>query len=327
MSNPDPVVHSGRIPVAAPTAILSYGPVRIDLPHRVRPLELTVSAPVTGTGLPVIVFSHGHGASAFLSSRHGYRPLVDFWAAHGFVVVQPTHLDAGMLGLRDADDPDAPLYWRSRTRDVTDILDHLPTVEADVPGLVGRIDRSRIVAAGHSLGGHTTCLLLGMRVRDPVDGAEVDLRDPRVRAGVVMAAPGIGDDLADWAATHYPVLRHADFSRMHAPALVVAGTRDLDPHFSERLGYRSDAYTHSPGPKTLLSVTDGEHMLSGVSGFDVAETTDEDPERVAAVRALAWAYLRSTLYPGDPAWDTAARALRSLTPSLARIESRPRTAS
>lgn len=321
MTRHDPIADSGPIPVTPPTPVLSYGPVTLDAPHRAAPLELTVSAPATGRELPLIVFSHGHGGSTFLSSRHGYRPLVDFWAAHGFVVVQPTHLDSGMLGLRDAEDPEAPLYWRSRALDIRGIIDYLDAVEAAVPGLAGRVDRDRIVVAGHSLGGHTACLVLGMRTIDPTDGSETDLRDPRVRAGVVMAAPGVGDGLAEWAAAHYPVLRHADFSTMDAPALVVAGTSDLNEHFSARLSYRWDAHTRSSGPTTLVSLVGGEHILGGVSGFDAAETTDEDPERVATLRALAWAYLRSTLDPDDAAWDAAVAALQDVTHPIARVES------
>jgi hypothetical protein len=40
--------------------------------------------------------------------------------------------------------------------------------------------------------------------------------------------------------------------------------------------------------------------LRMVFGYDVAETTDENPERVAAVAQLTWAYLRAELYPGTP---------------------------
>ncbi|WP_329064236.1 alpha/beta hydrolase [Amycolatopsis sp. NBC_01480] len=50
------------------------------------------TAPATGRDLPVIVFSHGMTLSV-----DDYAPLAGFWAAHGFVVVQPTHLDS--LGL------------------------------------------------------------------------------------------------------------------------------------------------------------------------------------------------------------------------------------
>lgn len=43
---------------------------------------MKVSAPVVGRDLPIVVFSHGFG-----QSLDGYGPLVDYWAAHGFVVI------------------------------------------------------------------------------------------------------------------------------------------------------------------------------------------------------------------------------------------------
>jgi len=74
------------------------------------------------------VFSHGHGGANFLSSLRGYGPLADFWAANGFVVVQPTHLDSTVLGLREQDLPDAPLFWRDRALDMHAVLDRLPEI-------------------------------------------------------------------------------------------------------------------------------------------------------------------------------------------------------
>lgn len=79
--------------------------------------------------------------------------------------------------------------------------------------------------------------------------------------------------------------------------------------FSEREGWRADAYRLSPGPKSLFTVFDGEHILGGVSGYDAAETTDENPERVAVVQRLTWAYLRTALSPEDRAWDAARAAM------------------
>jgi predicted dienelactone hydrolase len=41
---------------------------------------------ITNRGAAALsVFSHGFG-----SSLDGYGPLADFWAAHGFVVIQPS---------------------------------------------------------------------------------------------------------------------------------------------------------------------------------------------------------------------------------------------
>ena len=156
-------------------------------------------------------------------------------------MIQPTHLDSKTLGLRDSDDPEAPLYWRSRAEDMTRILDQLDVIEAAVPQLPGRLDRSKVAVAGHSMGGHTASLLLGARLTDPDDGTDVNL---------------------------------------------------------------------------------AEHGLGGVAGYDAAETTDENPELVAAVARLTWAYLRTELYPGDSAWRAALDALAASPNPLGRAESK-----
>jgi predicted dienelactone hydrolase len=101
---------------------------------------------------------------------NGYAPLVNFWVAHGFVVIQPTFLDSRTLGLCP-DDPRTPLIWRFRVEDMKRILDHLDLIEASVPRLKGRLDRSRIAATGHSFEAQTTGMLLGARVIDP-DGQQ-----------------------------------------------------------------------------------------------------------------------------------------------------------
>ncbi|MFJ8935035.1 alpha/beta hydrolase family protein [Streptomyces sp. NPDC102365] len=310
-------------PVGDPTPILSYSPVVLDVPDRPVRLEIKVTAPATGTELPVIVFSHGHGAANFLSSLRGYGPLVDFWAAHGFVVVQPTHLDSTVLGLREQDLPDAPLFWRDRALDMHTVLDRLPEVLGAVPGLPERVDTSRIAAVGHSLGGHTVSQLMGMRVLGPEDPREKDLSDPRLKAGVVIGAPGMADEyFGSWAAERYPSLAYSDFATMTGTTLVVAGDEDLSANFSSRLSYRWDAYTHSPGGnKTLLMMLGAGHLFGGISGYDAAETTDENPARVAALRALVLSYLRTQLF-GDGSWQKAIDLLPSLPTPVATVETR-----
>ncbi len=309
-----------NIPVSAPTPVVSVSPLVLSAPARAVDLQMRVSAPVTGHNLPVILLSHGHGMSNNLSSLNGYGPLANFWAAHGFVVIQPTHLDSKTLSI-DPNGPEGPLFWRSRVDDMKLILDQLDVIEDSVPQIKGRLDQSRIAVVGHSLGGNTASMLLGARLTDPKDGTEVNMIEPRIKAGVLLAAPGNGGaDLSAYAAEHYSFFRNPSFAEMTTPALVVAGDKDVSPHLTVRgADWHADPYFLSTGPKCLLTLFGAEHGLGGISGYDVAETTDENPERVALIQRLTWAYLRSALYPKDPAWSVACAALAELN-ELVRVE-------
>ncbi|MFB7653223.1 MULTISPECIES: alpha/beta hydrolase family protein [unclassified Streptomyces] len=306
-----------------PTPVLSVAPITLPAPGRAVDLQVRVSAPVTGSELPVVLLSHGQGHSNHLSSLNGYAPLAHYWAAHGFVVIQPTHLSSRSLRL-DPGTPGAPLFWRSRAEDMTRVLDQLDVLEEAVPQLSGRLDRDRVAVAGHSMGGHTASLLLGARLTDPDDGTEVNLTEPRIKAGVLLAAPGRGGDaLSGWAAANLPFLLTTDFSTMTTPALVVAGDKDDSAHLTVRgPEWHADPYSLAPGPKSLLTLFDAEHGLGGIAGYDVAETTDEDPGRVAAVQRLTWAYLRGALYAGDTAWRAACEELTAGPSAFARVEAK-----
>ncbi|WP_326808214.1 chlorophyllase [Streptomyces sp. NBC_01775] len=308
---------------SSPAPVLSVSPVVLSAPGRAVDLEVRVSAPMTGSDLPVILLSHGQGYSNNLSSLNGYGPLANYWAAHGFVVIQPTHLSSRTLSL-DPDTPGAPLFWRSRVEDMTRVLDQLDAIEAAVPQLLGRLDRSKVAVAGHSMGGHTASLLLGTRLTDPDDGTEVDLTEPRIKAGVLLAATGRGGDaLTRSVAENLPFLVTTDFSKMTTPTLVVVGDKDTSAHLTVAgPGRHADPYSLSPGPKSLLTLFDAEHGRGGVAGYDVAETTDESPERVAAIQRLTSAYLRTALYPGDSAWQAACDALAAGPGPLGRVESK-----
>ena len=295
--------------------ILSVKPVTLASPARGTNLILRVSAPITGTGLPVILFSHGYG-----ESLSGYGPLTDFWASQGFVVIQPTYLDSRSLGLAD-DDPRRPGIWRQRAADATTILDHLDDVLAAIPGLPERVDTGRIAAAGHSFGGQTTGILLGLRVIDPQTGAVDDLRDPRVKAGVLMATAGRGADLSPFAAEHFPFMNPV-FEHMETPALVVLGDRDDSPLTTRGPDWSADPYTDSPGEKHLLTLGGGEHSLGGIPGYDVKETTDEDPERVILLRTVAAAFLRHALGIDNTAWADFTDTLGGAGTAAARLESK-----
>ncbi|WP_220505774.1 chlorophyllase/cutinase-like alpha/beta fold protein [Microbispora sp. H10830] len=312
----DAGVATTDVTIGAPTPVISVKPVVLPAPGRGEDLRVRVSAPATGDELPVIVFSHGFG-----ESMDGYGPLVDFWTAHGFAVLQPTHLDSRTLNLAP-DDPRTPLIWRFRVEDLKRVLDGLEFVEAAVPGLGGRLDRSRVAVAGHSWGAQTASMLLGARVLDSAGEPGDDMSDPRIKAGVLLALPGTGGaDLTPFAAEHFPFM-NPGFAEMTTPALVVAGDRDQSLLSVRGPDWFTDAYFLSPGGKSLLTLFGAEHSLGGISGYNVTETTDENPERVALVRRLTWAYLRTALGLGDSTWPAARATLAQAGDPLGRIESR-----
>ena len=61
-------------------------------------------------------------------------------------------------------------------------------------------------------------------------------------------------------------------------------------------------------------------MLGGISGYLVTETTDENPERVAAVQQLTCDYLKSALNSGDGSWAAARAAFPSSAELVGRID-------
>jgi pimeloyl-ACP methyl ester carboxylesterase len=275
---------------------------------RVVDLQLRVTAPSTGDALPIILLSHGHGRSNSLSSLEGYAPLAEFWAAHGFAVLQPTHLSSSFLGLKGPEGQE--MFWQDRAADMVRILDNLDRVEASTPGLKGRLDRSRVAIAGHSLGAWTTALLLGASNTDPRDGSTWYKPEPRIRTGVVLAGTGNGaGDLSGMGRTLVPPYG-PNFSTMAKPTLVVYGDEDVSPHLTVRAAdWHADPYMLAPSPKDLLTLRGAKHGLGGISGWDAGETQDESPERLAIVQRMTWAYLKSQLYVGDTAWAEACRAL------------------
>lgn len=302
---------AAKIPISKPVPVVSYSPLVLPSPKRPVDLQLRVVAPATGDNLPIILLSHGQGRSYWLNSISGYAPVTDFWAAHGFVVLQPTHLSARFLSLEYPEGKE--FYWQSRAEDIVQVLDDLDTIEASVPSIKGRLDKSKIAVAGHSLGGWTSSLLLGAKNTDPRDGATFSPGDKRIKAGVVLTGTGSGgNDLSDFGRKMVPFYG-PDFSGMSTPALVVCGDEDVSPHLTTRgADWHADAYKLAPGPKDLLWVKGGKHGLGGISGYDAGETEDESPERLATVQRMTWAYLKSQLYEGDKSWEEACEAIKGL---------------
>ncbi|HWO61331.1 MAG TPA: alpha/beta hydrolase [Umezawaea sp.] len=283
--------------LALGSRILAAKPVLLPAPDRGADLAVRISAPATGTDLPVIVLAHG-----FSLAMDSYDPLVDFWAANGFVVVQPTFLDSATLGLTPAD-PRYASIWRTRVDDVERVIDDLDQVVAAIPGLAERVDRDRLAVAGHSWGGQTVGMLLGARVVGADGRPGEDRTDTRVKAGVLLATTGIGgEDLTPFARENFSFMS-PDFDRLNTPTLVVAGDHDQSLLSTRGPDWFTDVYALSPGARHLLTLHGAEHSLGGIHAYKANDTTDESPERVDLIRRASAAFLLGALGLGDADWN------------------------
>ncbi|AWN48819.1 acetylhydrolase [Methylobacterium terrae] len=202
--------------------------------------------------VPLIVFSHGLGGS-----RKGYSYLGEGWSAHGTASLHIQHVGSdeslwqgNPIMLLDrlggaADEREAI----ERTRDVSFGLDRL--LQRDGP-FHAAIDRTRIVAAGHSFGANTTLILTGAQVIR--DGKPLGFRDPRFTASIVISAPPFYGE-ADLPA----VLAAVDVPTLHVTA--TEDTIRIPGRYSP-VQDRLDVYAAIPTPqKTLVVFQGGSHSV------------------------------------------------------------------
>lgn len=298
-----------HLPTPEAGMTVAYTPIRLTLPNRPA-LELRLTAPAFGRDLPIVLFSHGFGPSHYIPSKDGYAPLVQFWAERGLAVIQPTHASSRVGGLGDGP-PEAPFYWRERVAEMRAILDQLGEVERQAPAVAGRLNHDQIAVAGHSFGGHTSALLLGARLH------EEDFSDPRIGAGVLLAAPGRGgDNLTPESAARFPFF-DVDYSAIQKPTLVVCGAED-NPHFTPRgPDWHADAFHDAPGANALLTIAGVGHGLGGIAGLDAKETEAEVPDALEATRRLSFAWLARSFGISAEPWEKGRDALSGVAASLA----------
>ncbi|MBA2933556.1 alpha/beta fold hydrolase [Sphingomonas sp. CGMCC 1.13654] len=313
-----------HLPVRECLQTISISPIRLEAAWRPYPLELRITAPVSGSDLPILLLSHGDGPSLYLPSKDGYGPLANFYAEQGFVVVQPSHANSKIAGL-PRDRPGAPLFWRERVQEMTLILDRLEDIEAGTPAFTGRFDHDRIAAVGHSMGGQTVGMLLGAHLTDPKDATatDVDMFESRIKAGVLLTPPGRGgDDLSDFVRENFSFL-NPDYTHLRTRALVVVGDADTNPFMTVRGPEWYDAaYNDGPACDAKLTIHGGRHGIGGIAGYDAKETDDEDPDRLATVQRMTSAYLRSALYVDDLSWPEACTALTDKAGNLGHVDTK-----
>ena len=139
--------------------------------------EAVVDAEPADGRFPVILFSHGAPGTPA-----DYHRVLERWASEGFFVVAPQFPISSTAGPTDVAYEDARDQIRDATYVLTQVLRRNPDAWED-GGFDGRLDKSRISAAGHSMGGFTT---LGL-VSDCCS-------DDRIKAALVLAGVSEGID-------------------------------------------------------------------------------------------------------------------------------------
>ena len=251
-------------------------------PEQDRDVKFRVAYPKGEGAFPVIVYSNG----AFCFTNM-YANVTDHWVSHGYVVVQPYHLDTPDSGGRpDLSQRDALVL--SRLRDMSFALDALDDIEAQLPDFVGETDRDNMAVGGHSFGGWITLTKSGVPLDLTKDGMPEDYSDDRFDVAVVMSGVGQMEQMADDA-----------FSYMNRPTFASGGTLDLGNVGDGNIypwEWRMAAFYEAPtgGQYYGLVLDEGDHYLGGLICREDGGG-EADPQGVSIVNGASTAFLDAYL--------------------------------
>lgn len=174
-----------------------------------------------GGPFPLIVFAHGNNGRAT-----NYAPMLQAWAAAGYVVAAP----------------DFPVSSRSDTAGINDVgaqpadlqfvLTQVLRLDRGLGGLGRIIDIRRIGVAGHSLGAATVVALVERSC----------CRDPRVKAAISFSGLAL--------------VPGEDYPRPSTPLLLVHGTADMTVPYAGSV----NVYEAAGRPRFLLTIMGRGHQ-------------------------------------------------------------------
>lgn len=243
--------------------------------------------------MPVIIFSHGLGASRVM-----YSYLGKAWSAGGFVSVHLQHAGSDdelakgktdpfeILGImmKAVSDDDNLI---NRPLDVRFAIDQLTKQNvAEASPLKGKLDMDRLGVAGHSFGAYTTLAIAGGMVT--AHGKTSQMNDPRVKAGIAMSAPSsLGRLNVTLDEAYGPIaipMMHLTGTLDSIPLVQNSGPEDRRIPF-DRI-FRPDQF--------LITFIDGDHIvLCGERVFGIAGPNDAQILKLTCQSTVAFwnAYL------------------------------------
>ena len=204
------------------------GPVAAK-PGRV--LRTIIRRPAGLSGpLPLVVFAHGYD-----SEPEVYEPLLDEWAAAGYMVAAP-ECPGSAHDLPGNPVPD----YAAQARDISFVITSL------LSGSTGQVDPHEIAVAGHSDGGTAVTIM----------ALNAPYADPRVKAYLNLAGQIPPDVPGPWATTTTP-----------GDLLVAVGDDDQYGN----LALSTAMFGAAKMPKVLLTVPGGDHLGTFVASSPTAE--------------------------------------------------------
>jgi predicted dienelactone hydrolase len=261
--------------------------------------------------VPLVVFSHGIGGS-----RRGYSYLGSHFAAEGYACLHLQHVGSDR-GLWAGGSPLALVGRLQGAAQESEAIARVHDLRFALSQALGGefgalLDGQRVVAAGHSYGANTTLLASGARVVR--DGQTLDLREPRLRAAIVISAPPFyGESSLE------PIL-----GPVRLPSLHISATEDIIriPGYYSGPEDRVAVFDAIGSPrKTLALFTGGSHSMftdrAGTGGLVL------NGQVKTATKELGTAFLRQVLQGDDQdlrAWPQRHAALlaRFVTAGLAK---------
>ena len=194
--------------------------------------------------LPLVVLSHGTGGAAIQLSW-----LAETLASNGFLVMAVNH--HGNTAAEEAYLLQGFMLWWERAQDISSALDQL----LQDPKFGAHVDRTRIGAAGFSIGGYTVLSLAGAitdleqrnafctsrpdnAICKPPPEAEFSLKDlellrdtdPVVKASIARSNRSYKDErikaVYSIAPVHGPALTEDSLANISIPVRVVVGSKD-----------------------------------------------------------------------------------------------------
>jgi fermentation-respiration switch protein FrsA (DUF1100 family) len=251
---PNPVERSAVLMTAPGPYAVTVSDIVLRDDTQAKDLPLRVAYPNARGKFPVVVLSHGGGAS-----KDDYTRAGDHWVSHGYVVIAPTHKDSKSLGfdMAKAGGPGMAQVMTSRIDDMRFVAAHLNDIAARVPGMGARMNTQQLVAAGHSMGGFTALAAAGVRLKNKADSSMLEMPGSSYKYLLLLSEPGSN-----------PMMPDEPWKQSPIPAFVYTGTNDKGSETTGRKSPFGYAVIENPiaaaQPRHYLWVNDVDHYLGGL---------------------------------------------------------------